>query len=586
MRFFKSLQAKIAAIFILVILAVVTAVGSFMTTNIVKFYNDEFSDMMEHVFTPSLISELEKSAQQSGSDGVWDIVSSYIGPLGIDTYRFYSILDAKDGNVIKSYDEAKSFGMEKSDNIISAMCGKTGNLSDTEKSYMDYAVPINVNGNVKYIVYIKDTKNEINSITKNIIVILIEALLFAVLIAAVLGFFFSRTITKPIRVLTRNAEKLASGEFDTINTVKADDEIGKLSNTFAYMSSALRDTINEVNSEKDKVETILQNMTDGILAFNLNGELVHINQEAKKLINRQYYDDLKFDAFFKEINADITMGNLIYIKDNKNTERQVTIGGKIVKFTFAPFSNENKISGILVVIHDITSQQKLELSRREFVANVSHELRTPLTTVKSYAETLMDMSDADTEMKNKFLSTIAAEADRMTRIVKDLLTLSKLDEGQYEVRPFERIELSSFVKDISERMYFPAKEKHQTLRCFAPDEPFCIMSDKDKLEQVIINIISNAVKYTQENGNIEIYVGKLYTNAFIKVCDNGIGIPKENLPRIFERFYRVDKARSRETGGTGLGLAIAKQIMTQLGGNITIDSTYGKGTEVIVAVPL
>ena len=586
MKFLKSMQAKIVAIFILVIIAMVTVIGSFMTTNIVKFYNDEFSVMMEHVFTPSLIYELEKSAQQNGSDGVWDIISSYIGPLGIDTYRFYSILDAGTGNVIKSYDEMKSIGMEKSDNIISAMNGKTGRVSDTEKSYMDYAVPINANGTLKYIVYIKDTKNEINSITKNIIVILIEALLFAILIAVVLGFFFSRTITKPIRVLTRNAERIASGEFDSINTVKADDEIGILSNTFSYMSSALRDTIDEVNSEKDKVETILQNMTDGILAFDLNGNLVHINPEAKKLINRQYYDDLKFDAFFKEINADITMGNIIYIKDSEKIERQSAIGGRIVKFTFAPFSNENKISGVLVVVHDITSQQKLELSRREFVANVSHELRTPLTTVKSYAETLMDMSDADAEIRNKFLSTIAAEADRMTRIVKDLLTLSRLDEGQYEVRPFERIELSSFVEDISERMFFPAKEKHQTLRYFAPEEPFYIMSDKDKLEQVIINIISNAVKYTQENGNIEIYVGKLYTDAFIKVCDNGIGIPKENLPRIFERFYRVDKARSRETGGTGLGLAIAKQIMTQLGGNITINSTYGKGTEVIVAVPL
>lgn len=584
MKFFKSMQAKIVAIFILVIIALVTVIGSFMSMNIVEFYNNEFSVMMEQVFTPALITEMEKSALQNGSDGVWDIISSYIGPLGIDTYRFYSILDAKTGNVIKSYNESKSAGMEKSENIITAMNGKTGSASNSEKSYMDYAVPINENGNAKYIVYIKDTKNEINSITKSIIFILLEALAFSIVIAVILGFFFSRTITKPIRTLTRNAERIASGDFDKINVITSDDEIGMLSNTFAYMSSALRDTIDEVNSEKDKVETILQNMTDGILAFNLNGDLIHINLEAKKLINRKYYDDLKFDAFFKEVNADITMGSLIYIKDSEKTERQATIDGKIVKFTFAPFSNENKISGILVVIHDITSQQKLELSRREFVANVSHELRTPLTTVKSYAETLMDMSDSD--IQKKFLNTIAAEADRMTRIVKDLLTLSRLDEGQYEVRPFERFELSSFVEGISERMYFPAKEKHQTLRFFAPDEPFYIMSDKDKLEQVIINIISNAVKYTPENGNIEVYVGKLYTDAFIKVCDNGIGIPEENLPRIFERFYRVDKARSRETGGTGLGLAIAKQIMNRLGGNITINSTYGKGTEVIVAVPL
>ncbi len=234
---------------------------------------------------------------------------------------------------------------------------------------------------------------------------------------------------------------------------------------------------------------------------------------------------------------------------------------------------------------DITSQQKLEHSRREFVANVSHELRTPLTTVKSYAETLMDMQ-MDKQTQNRFLATIAAEADRMTRIVKDLLTLSRLDEGQYELRPFERIELSEFLSGIVERMYFSAKEKHQTIRYTPKDAASYVMSDRDKLEQVVINIISNAIKYTPENGSIEVYSGKLYKDAYIKVRDNGIGIPKENLPRIFERFYRVDKARSRETGGTGLGLAIAKQIMTQLGGNITINSTPGEGTEVIISVPL
>lgn len=582
---FKSIQTKIVAIFLLTILSVVVVIGAFLTTNIMKFYNDEFSVMMEQVFTPGLVSELEKSAATSGTEGVWDIVSSYMGPLGIDTYRFYSILDAKTGNVLKTSDPGKSVELEKSDNIITAMAGKTGNIADTKKNYMDYAVPIFLSGNPMYIVYVKDTKNEINSITENIFLILIEALAFSAVIALILSFFFSRTITKPIRNLTRSAERMASGEFDTVVPTDSDDEIGILAKTFSYMSSALSDTIQEVNSEKNKVETILNNMTDGILAFNLSGELTHINPQAKKLINRQYYDDITFDSFFKEIDADISMGSIVYLKSDSTSERTAAIADKVIRFSFAPFNIENKIGGILVVMQDITSQQKLELSRREFVANVSHELRTPLTTVKSYAETLMDMP-ADEGTTKRFLGTIAAEADRMTRIVKDLLTLSRLDEGQYEVRPFQRLELGDFVSGIVERMYFSAKEKHQTLRFFPPEAPAYIMSDSDKLEQVIINIISNAIKYTPEGGNIEVYSGTLYRDAFIKVSDNGIGIPKENLPRIFERFYRVDKARSRETGGTGLGLAIAKQIITQLGGNITINSEPGKGTEVIISVPL
>lgn len=582
---FKSIQTKIVSIFLLTILSVVVVIGAFLTTNIMKFYNDEFSVMMEQVFTPGLVSELEKSAAASGTEGVWDIVSSYMGPLGIDTYRFYSILDAKTGNVLKTSDPGKSVELEKSDNIITAMTGKTGNFADTKKNYMDYAVPIFLSENPMYIVYVKDTKNEINSITENIFLILIEALAFSTVIALILSFFFSRTITKPIRNLTRSAERMASGEFDTVVPTDSDDEIGILAKTFSYMSSALSDTIEEVNSEKNKVETILNNMTDGILAFNLSGKLTHINPQAKKLISRQYYDDITFDSFFKEIDADISMGSIVYLKSDSTSERTASIADRVIRFSFAPFNIENKIGGILVVMQDITSQQKLELSRREFVANVSHELRTPLTTVKSYAETLMDMP-ADEGTTKRFLGTIAAEADRMTRIVKDLLTLSRLDEGQYEVRPFQRLELGDFVSGIVERMYFSAKEKHQTLRFFPPAAPAYIMSDSDKLEQVIINIISNAIKYTPEGGNIEVYSGTLYRDAFIKVRDNGIGIPKENLPRIFERFYRVDKARSRETGGTGLGLAIAKQIITQLGGNITINSEPQKGTEVIISVPL
>ncbi|MBQ7985745.1 MAG: HAMP domain-containing protein, partial [Clostridia bacterium] len=387
---FKSIQTKIISIFILTILSVVVVIGSFLTANIVKFYNDEFYVMMEKVFTDGLVSELENSASVSGAEGVRDIVSSYAGPLGIDTYRFFAILDAKTGAVIHSSDSAKSANLEKSDNIITAMAGKNGNISDTEKTYMDYAIPITANGEARYIAYIKDTKNEVTSVTRNVLFILIEALLVSVCIAVILSFFFSRTITKPIRNLTGVAEKIASGEFTAAAPTDAKDELGILSNTFAYMSSALSSTMEEVNSEKNKVETILNNMTDGILAFNTKGELIHINPRAKKMIGRQYYDDIKFDTFFKEIDADISMGSLIYINDEEKTERQATIKDKIVRFTFAPFKIENKVGGILVVMHDVTSQQKLEFSRREFVANVSHELRTPLTTVKSYAETLAD----------------------------------------------------------------------------------------------------------------------------------------------------------------------------------------------------
>ena len=248
-------------------------------------------------------------------------------------------------------------------------------------------------------------------------------------------------------------------------------------------------------------------------------------------------------------------------------------------------SIENKIAGVLVVLHDITKQEKLELSRREFVADVSHELRTPLATVKSYAETLIDGGVDDRELQNKFLSVIVKETDRMTRIVKDLLTLSRLDESDNVPKTLETIDVKQFLIGIIERMYINAQKKNQTVTySIAKDIPD-VTIESDKLEQVIINILSNAIKYTPEGGHIKVVSGALYSEIFVKIIDDGIGIPKENLKRIFDRFYRVDKARSRDTGGTGLGLAIAKQMIENMGGTIKINSEYQKGTEVIISIP-
>ena len=226
------------------------------------------------------------------------------------------------------------------------------------------------------------------------------------------------------------------------------------------------------------------------------------------------------------------------------------------------------------------------MARREFVSDVSHELRTPLTTVKSYAETLMDESMTDKDLQNRFLSVIIKEADRMTRIVKDLLTLSKLDEAQTDGAEPDDIDLQVLLDGVMEKMYITAKKKNQTISYKAVNSVGLFKSNRDKLEQVIINIVSNAIKYTSEGGKIDVISGRLYNDAFIKVVDNGIGIPAENLPRIFDRFYRVDKARSRDTGGTGLGLAISKQIVESLGRTITINSEFGKGTEVIMTFPI
>lgn len=583
---FRSIQYKLVTIFGLLVLSIITIIGSFLLVNIINFYNNEFTVMMEQVFTEDFVESLEESSNtDDGFSRLSETVRSYIGPLGIDTYRFYCILDASNAAVLTASDTVKSSDLEKTDNIIIAMTGKRGNITDSKNSYMDYAVPLmDKDGAPKYIIYIKDTKDELYSISKSMSQIILQALLIGGLIAIILGYLLSRTITIPIINLTKRAEKVASGEFENMPISKSNDEIGRLSNTFQYMSTALRDTIEEVNSEKTKVETILENMTDGILAFNLKGTLIHINPEAEKMLGIDTISEINdFDGLFKELDADISFGELLYIRRSAPVERRLKTGERFIRFNFVTFYIEDKVGGILVVMHDITKQEKLEISRREFVANVSHELRTPLTTVKSYAETLSDMSDK--EIEKKFLSTIVKETDRMTRIVKDLLTLSRLDEGQNTPRALESIDLNGFVKDIVERMKINAEKKNQTMIFTPSGKSYTFLSDRDKIEQVVINIISNAVKYTSNGGKIEVFTGRIYNDLYIKVVDNGIGIPKENQSRIFERFYRVDKARSRDTGGTGLGLAIAKQIMDSLNGRISITSEYGKGTEVVITFP-
>ena len=252
---------------------------------------------------------------------------------------------------------------------------------------------------------------------------------------------------------------------------------------------------------------------------------------------------------------------------------------------FAPFQDENdKPAGVVVVIQDITGHVKLDNMQKEFVADVSHELKTPITSIMGYADTLLE-TEYDKEMQTKFLEVISSEAKRMARLVTDLLVLSRYDNKKITKEETE-FDLGELTKKCIERLQFEIEKKHHHVECFVTANVPPVKADKYGIERVILNIISNAIKYTPENGVIKAYVGFVYNDAYIKVIDNGIGIPEKDLNRIFERFYRVDKARTREMGGTGLGLSIAKEILNQNNGSIDIKSEPGKGTEVVIRIPV
>ena len=265
---------------------------------------------------------------------------------------------------------------------------------------------------------------------------------------------------------------------------------------------------------------------------------------------------------------------------------EITRRGRVLSVTLAPYGALDGKGGVIAVLHDITEQRRLDDARREFVANVSHELRTPLTNSRSYTETLLDAAgDIPLDTEKQFLGVISSESERMARIVTDLLTLSRLDYGRMELR-MTRFSLSALLHKVADAMKFTAEDSGHELTVDAPDSLPEITGDRERIEQVVVNILSNAVKYTPSGGHIRLAACEGGKNTVrITVQDDGIGIPAEDVPRLFERFYRVDKARSRAAGGTGLGLAIAKEIVEKHGGHIELASEYGKGTTVHITLP-
>ena len=428
-------------------------------------------------------------------------------------------------------------------------------------------------------------------------ILILSAILVFSCIIILLGIFTIKVIIKPINNVIKNAEKLANGDTFDLVTIKEKDkkklnkkrikrrrtEIDSLENIIELITSELKHNLTQVNRQKREIETILLHMTDGIIAFNIIGNVTHINPAAKALLNLNNDDDT-FEKIFNKINLDIKMENIMYLENWSASEQRVKIEDKTVNIFFAPYKDENNLStGIITVIQDITEHVKLDDMRKEFVADVSHELKTPITSIIGYADTLID-GDYDKQTQNKFLGVISSEGNRMASLVSDLLTLSRYDTNR-AAKEIEEFDLGELAKLCQEKLQIESDKKKQKVECYVTAEVPLVRADKNGIERVILNVLSNAIKYTKESGEIKIYIGFVYNDAYIKVIDNGIGIPEEDLSRIFERFYRVDKARTREMGGTGLGLSIAKEIIEQNGGSIDIKSSVGIGTEVLIRLP-
>lgn len=400
-------------------------------------------------------------------------------------------------------------------------------------------------------------------------------------ISIIVGIFLSKTVVKPIDKLIKNAEKLTSKEKNA--HVKNKNEIDNLADTFEEMTTKLQTNLSEISTQKKQMETILLHMSDGIIAFNMEGKVILINPAATRALSIME-EDTDFETIFKNVNIEINMEKIIYLEDWTSSEQKVKVKDRYLNLAFEILKDEkDRPAGVMVLIQDITEHVKLDNMQKEFVADVSHELKTPITSIMGYADTLLE-GGYDEETKIKFLNVIASESRRMARLVTDLLTLSRYDSNKKKTKK-ESFDLGDLVKKSQEKLAIEIKKKEHNVNCFVTADVPPVYADKDDIERVILNILTNSIKYTKDGGEIKIYVGFVYTDAYIKIIDNGMGIPEEDLTRIFERFYRVDKARTRELGGSGLGLSIAKEILDKNGGSIDIKSEVGKGTEVVIRIP-
>ncbi len=579
---FRSLHMKLTLILLLLITSLMAVVGTFLTTSVSSFFIDSFYQQMDSVFGAGsdFYPTLCAGAEEGGAARLQELVEVRAGSLGVDySTRNYYILDGG-GTLLLGSDERS--GLDATANLLAAENGRVGDESDITADFMDVAIPI-PEGEPDYIVYILDSKETVSGLNTQLFMIIMQALVIGLLISLLLSFLLSKTMVGPIEKLTAGAEKVAAGDFESRLPVESTDEIGILTGTFNEMASVLQRTLAAVENERTKLDTLFLHMTDGVVAFDHTGRLIHRNPAAVTMLGRTLGEDSRYDQLFGSL---YPMEQILALRRPDYAEAQQVVGDRMLELYLAPFSSDQEKGGVLIVLHDVTEQHRNEERRKEFVANVSHELRTPLTNVRSYAETLRSAEgDIPQEMENSFLDIIISETDRMTHIVQDLLTLSRLDAGNTEMR-FAPFSFRESVENVCRANAMEARRHSHTLTCTLAEDMPEISGDRQRLEQVVTNILGNAIKYTPDGGHIAVTGGGSGRSVWVEVTDDGIGIPEKDRDRIFDRFYRVDKARSRESGGTGLGLSIAKEIVERHHGSLRLVPREGRGTTIRLVLPI
>ncbi|MGM0896719.1 MAG: cell wall metabolism sensor histidine kinase WalK [Bacillota bacterium] len=593
--FFKSIHVKFVLIYILLILLAMQIIGLYFSEQLEATLRGNFESSIEdrmEIIEFSVREEMIRNRTEEDLT-IEQSLRSVLSNFNSDDINEIRVVDNRYRILATSASENQSLVGQRStdDQIRRSIIGETlleqtyvdGNL---EERVWVRTLPITaVGGEMLGTLYVKAEVENVYNQMDAINSILAGGTAIALVITAVLGVLVAQTISRPIADMRRQAQAMAKGNFSRKVRVYSEDEIGQLARAFNHLTNRLQESQQSTESERRKLASVLANMTDGVLSTDRRGRIILINEPALHLlnvsretvINRPVTSVLGLDESY-------TFEDLIDMREaitlDMSSEEQPTL----LRTTFSVIQKETGfVNGLIAVLHDNTEQEKIDIERREFVANVSHELRTPLTTMRSYLEALADGAWQDPELAPNFLNVTQTETERMIRLVNDLLKLSKMDSSDTDLSR-EMVEFGVFFNRIIDRFEM-SKSQNVSFERKLPKSQYFVEIDTDKLTQVIDNIISNALKYSPEGGKVRFSVREKEGELLVAITDEGMGIPKENVDRIFDRFYRVDRARSRAMGGTGLGLAISKEMINAHGGKIWAESKYGKGTSIYFTLP-
>lgn len=586
---YKTITTFISAAVVLMIIFELATLFCIANNYETKFLNDA-AQAVQNGFAENLKALMNTSKREFIKQyELKNMILSYSSDLGLSNDRKCYILSAPSGSVIAP-DSASPEVFEKTSNLSNALDRKTiGNDKTYKKDYVDFAYyvkPQNETTTDGFVIYIRDNKSALRSVIHQHLWIFLWIFLAGLAVSVIAAVTVSKSVTVPLRKLSRRADSFARGVYDLPSDTSREDEIGSLISAFNHMGSVMSRSISQISAEKHKVDVIMEHITNGIMAFDTNQNLIHINPAAKELFDINDEETPVFDEFFKELGAGVCMAEFLYLDKYATEIRDITMdGSRHIRIYFVPFKMDNdRTAGVVCVFEDFTEQFNLEVARREFVAEVSHELKTPLFIIKTHTETLLNGYMDDKKMAKKFLTTIETEADKMTALVRNLLDLSKFDVQKFEMKK-EVFSIDNMLRGIVSRFALEAEIEDIELQYIPVNELPQMYADPEQIERAIVNIVSNAIKYGERGGHVNVAAGSMYNEVYIKVEDDGHGIPKADLEHVFDRFFRVDRARTREKGGTGLGLSIAKEIIESHGGSIVIESEYGKFTRVTINLP-